>query len=77
MSLSEGSAVNKEGDDLWTEILSLTTRLWLCTLPVIFLLAIVLRDLNLGWAGAAVSYVMTLLLCIGICAWRGQRKSDA
>lgn len=74
MSLAGNGAVSKEGHDLWTERLSLAACLWSCTVPAIFLAAIVFRDVNLGWAGAVVSYVVILFACVVMCNWRVHGK---
>lgn len=49
--------------------MSLAILLWLCTLPLMFLFAIMFQDIHLGWIASAVSFVVILLICMGICAW--------
>jgi hypothetical protein len=69
--------MNKQDYDLWTERLGLAICIWLCTLPVVFLAAILFRNIHFGWIGAVIFFVIIFLACIGICTWRvlGDDKS--
>jgi hypothetical protein len=62
--------MNMERDDLWTERLSLTICLWLCTVPFIFFLAMFFFDIRVAWSATAVSFVIILLVCNALCTFR-------
>jgi hypothetical protein len=72
-----GAIVAKGGSEIWTERVSLAICLWLCALPLVVLLAMVVPYTHVGWIGAVVSFVVIFLTCMAICTWRvhGEGKS--
>ena len=58
----------RENLDVWGQRLSLAVLLWLCSLPLVFVLGMVLGDVRVGWVGATLSFILVLLVCIGLCA---------
>lgn len=64
--------MKKDGYELWTERLSIAICLWLCTVPFIFFLGVFFFDVRVAWTAAAVSFVIILLVCNALCAFRLQ-----
>ena len=60
----------RENFDVWGQRLSLAVLLWLCSLPLVFVLGMVLGDVRVGWIGSAVSFTIIVLVCMVICVRR-------
>jgi hypothetical protein len=53
--------------------MALALVLWLCTLPLVGLLVIPFFGLKVGLVVAAVSFLITLTICWGVCGWKLSR----
>lgn len=62
--------MNKADDALWKDGLSLAIGLWLCSVPLVFFLAVTFFDLRVASVSVALSFIVILFVCLAICVGR-------
>ena len=49
--------------------MGLAICLWVCTLPLVILAAIIFSSPTMAWSGAILSLIIFLSVCFAICTW--------